>query len=1344
MGNEPALFYEIFLANMSASGLQRVEVLDGARVLKTIEGDELSRSLREPQLGVGDYAVYMWVSLAPGDKPLSISHKLYFEGQQTALEGARSEISYAAPIVISPPVYGNGWLSAEGPYNFNHHRRAIIPLMGKEYVPERYAIDWIKYGPNGKIYKTDGATVEDYYAYGQEIHAVADGEIVDTKDGIPNNVPFDVPATSVGWAAGNLVTEQIGNGTYAYYVHMIPGSLRVKIGDKVKTGDVLGLLGSTGISGAPHLHFHLGDTKDPLFTNGLPYVFNSYEWDGNGDWEGQFNSTWNGSFASPVIVNMSMPGFENVLTLGPMQNSTLKLQTAFEGGVKYRTANDKFTVLDLHGSFHEMGRQYGYLMKNEMQVTYNRTMADLAAMGQSKALIKEAGDMLYESNSEKYVELMSGMSETSGLTLEQQKELNGGVISLIRAYIQKDVNTTAGCSGVAFWGNYSKDGKLYFGRNWDMINSLLSPYLPYMTVAVYHPDSGNTVANLEWIGEVYTETAMNDKGIFLELNNGAQSDPTHVDGRPFAPVKLLDFMFDSSDMADISREFNTTMDADSYIVQAADKNAAYSFEWPTFGVHQRSENVSGLLVAYNDFVPPYPASWEGRVSPPNPIDTRRANFLRMANSGEYRGKMDATLMQKFLELHARDGGGRLSGNLYQVIAVPEDYKMWLHGQNYSGWEEIDLAPLFFGHAGNAAPVKTGPAADEVTISIVPQSEARAALESGKMDYYLSPLAAGDAQAITSGPSNITLYPAISTIMTMVVNPAPAETGINPFSSQKARFALNFLVDREQVAREVYGGGAFGILTNLWPAHPSYKAIAPTVDSFNISYDKKKGMQLLGEAMAEEGIVMVNGTWSYNGTPIALILPIYNGTGANQDTQALAGVVANNLRGAGFMVKIAGYDSYDSLPQYSTNPASMKWNAQITGATYYSASEYEPVFAFTPDSQDGWWQYNNTGINAASGRMSNASTAAEWNAANNEIARLGINDSVGIWLVALDSNFGARKDVSGIVDDRFVGIRDYSTARQASANGKKTLTIGAPSLYDNGSSWNPVVVENLYMMDLLNAVHDPARTADPATLDEKPYRWNFTIERFSAPKHLPEGAFAWSADAKRWVAAPANATAMAKATYDLSRYIGTDWHNGQTIGWADVLYFLASTSDRIYDANKQKVSSEQYKGILDSIVGYRISGNTLETYMNAGAIDDSSLLGVARMFQRAAPFEIYAAGDSVVFAQKKYAYGDGPSSNLTTLSLINGSHIRDVLAAMGGMADAQIAPMVTANGVDYLENGMLASRLKADRMWDAAHGNLVISDGAFYLDYYNQTDGSARLKAFRDPLYPFANGAWLEK
>ena len=643
------------------------------------------------------------------------------------------------------------------------------------------------------------------------------------------------------------------------------------------------------------------------------------------------------------------------------------------------------------------------------------------------------------------------------------------------------------------------------------------------------------------------------------------------------------------------------------------------------------------------------------------------------------------------------------------------------------------------------PVKTGPAADEITISIVPGNKAKDALEAGKLDYYLSPLEIADVVKIKSGAStNITLYPAVSTVMGMYVNPAPADNGINPFSSRKARFALNFLIDREKIAREVYGGAAFPILTNIWPGHPSYTEISSTVDSFNITYDKQKGMQLLGEAMAETGANKPNGTWSYNGTTIKLILPIYNGTGASKETQALANMVAGDLRNAGFDVQLKKFDSYDTLPYYSTDPKSLQWHVAIVGATYYSASKYEPVFAFGPDRQEGWWEYNNSDITAADERMGNAATDAEWNAVNRELARLYISDSVGMWLVALDSNFGARKEVSGIIDDRFVGIRSYGTLRQASTPGKKSLAIGAPSLYDNGSSWNPVVVENIYMMDLLNAIHDSAKVADPKTLEEKPFRWGFEIERYAVPTPLSQGTFAWSAADKQWATVPANATAMTKVTYDLSKYIGAKWHNGEKIGWADVLYFIASTSDRMYDSEKQKISSSQYTGVLDQVVGYRINGNQLETYMNTGAIDDSSLLGVARMFQRAAPFEIYAANDKVVFAQKKYVYGDGPSSNMTPLCLVNVSHVSDVLAAMGSLTDAEVSPMVTAGGKNYLESGMLASRLNADKEWNSAHGNLVISDGAFYLDNYNQGDGSAHLKAFRDPSYLFAAGKWLKK
>ncbi len=641
--------------------------------------------------------------------------------------------------------------------------------------------------------------------------------------------------------------------------------------------------------------------------------------------------------------------------------------------------------------------------------------------------------------------------------------------------------------------------------------------------------------------------------------------------------------------------------------------------------------------------------------------------------------------------------------------------------------------------------KNGPASDEITISIVPEDKAKDALESGKLDYYLAPLAAEDVQKIKSSPNtSIALYPAVSTFMGIDLNAAPAESGINPFASQKARFALNFLIDKGKIAQDVYGGDAFPIATIPWEGHPSYAPISSAVESFNITYDKAKGMQLLSEAMADEGIAMVNGKWAYNGTPLTLIVPIYSTSSSTGARLKLANAIADDLRAAGFAVDVQKYDDYNLMPQYVTDPAKMKWNVDISGAVFYGASKYQEAYFLSPVSEKGWWAYNNSAINAAVKKLSDATEQKEWDSANAELARLYINDSVGIWLVALDSNYGVEKSVKGIVDDRFIGLSAYDTVRKANVPGKMSLSIGTPYLYEEKTSWNPVVVENIYAMGLLNAIHDPTWSTDSKTLDTVPYRWGFEIGRYSAPKALPQGAFAWSAKERKWVAAPANATATAIVKYDLSKYVGANWHNGQKISWADVLYFIASTSDRTYDAEKQKTSSDRYKETLDSVVGYRISGNSLEVYMNARSLDDSSLLSVARMFQRSAPFEIYAADDAVVFSQNKYTYGEVAGSNLTPLNLVNGSHVSDVLAAMGSLTEAQIAPMVTANGVNYLESGMFGARLKADKEWNAAHGNLVISDGAFYLDYYNQTDGSARIRAFRDSSYPFADGQWLAK
>jgi murein DD-endopeptidase MepM/ murein hydrolase activator NlpD len=70
---------------------------------------------------------------------------------------------------------------------------------------------------------------------------------------------------------------EIGNGLFAFYAHMQPGSLRVKVGDKVARGQVLGLLGNTGNSSEPHLHFQICNANSELGSEGLPYEFASFE-----------------------------------------------------------------------------------------------------------------------------------------------------------------------------------------------------------------------------------------------------------------------------------------------------------------------------------------------------------------------------------------------------------------------------------------------------------------------------------------------------------------------------------------------------------------------------------------------------------------------------------------------------------------------------------------------------------------------------------------------------------------------------------------------------------------------------------------------------------------------------------------------------------------------------------------------------------------------------------------------------------------------------------------------------------------------------------------------------------
>jgi Peptidase family M23 len=190
-------------------------------------------------------------------------------------------VSTHEPAVISPPLYGERWLDGNSCCDMTAHRMALNPLNGQLWAAERFAIDYVQLSPDGTMFKGDSSKPESFPYFGSDIHAVADGPVVAVLDGLPEQVagrsPTGLPLDQYG---GNHVVQDIGNGNFAFYAHLKTGSVKVKVGDQLSTGQVLANLGNSGNTDAPHLHFHVMSAPDPLLSNGLPFVFKSFTLDG--------------------------------------------------------------------------------------------------------------------------------------------------------------------------------------------------------------------------------------------------------------------------------------------------------------------------------------------------------------------------------------------------------------------------------------------------------------------------------------------------------------------------------------------------------------------------------------------------------------------------------------------------------------------------------------------------------------------------------------------------------------------------------------------------------------------------------------------------------------------------------------------------------------------------------------------------------------------------------------------------------------------------------------------------------------------------------------------------------
>ncbi|MGO4703650.1 M23 family metallopeptidase [Dyella sp. 2RAB6] len=300
------LAYELHISNfygdtgvLKPKGLQ-VFADDAKTPLLTLDKNQLSQFVRPTpaehvpvSIAPGKRAVvFVWITLPAGAAvPHTLRHHIEFDTEKktvTTLDGAATKVGSQKPMTLGPPLRGGRWLAHEGPGNaHSHHWGSLVAVNGDLTIPQRYALDLVGVDASGHamrpgIKDMQKTTYADWIGYGAEVIAVADGVVRDTRDGEQEHKPLSPQPEPASLTAdglfGNYVVLELQPGIFATYAHLKKGSVKVKPGDRIQRGQLLGQLGQSGNSAAPHLHFQLSTAVTFEGSEGLPYVFESFDY----------------------------------------------------------------------------------------------------------------------------------------------------------------------------------------------------------------------------------------------------------------------------------------------------------------------------------------------------------------------------------------------------------------------------------------------------------------------------------------------------------------------------------------------------------------------------------------------------------------------------------------------------------------------------------------------------------------------------------------------------------------------------------------------------------------------------------------------------------------------------------------------------------------------------------------------------------------------------------------------------------------------------------------------------------------------------------------------------------
>lgn len=652
----------------------------------------------------------------------------------------------------------------------------------------------------------------------------------------------------------------------------------------------------------------------------------------------------------------------------------------------------------------------------------------------------------------------------------------------------------------------------------------------------------------------------------------------------------------------------------------------------------------------------------------------------------------------------------------------------------------------------------GPAVDKLYFKAFDVDRAGVELEAGEMDLYYYNLKIAAARQLQNS-DKVQLYEAPANTLSLLLNPAPAPAGqLNPFSLPKVRQAMQRLIDREFVAREIYQGQARPMYTVNSTTDFDYLTVFDIIQELDLRYDPEFAREEIAAAMEAAGAELEDDIWTYEGRPVRIKFIIR----VEDERREVGDLVRAALTEAGFQVD-ANYQPFAPAIQtvYSTDPKQFGWHIYTEGWGRGAPNRYDfgsinsfnaPWLGNLPGwQQTGFWQYENEELDELGQQLFRGEFAdkAERDELYREMTRLGLEESVRIWVATVNSTYALDKEVQGITQDLAAGPRGLWTLRTAYRAGKDELTVGHLWVWTERTTWNPVAgMGDVYSSDIYRQLNDPALWNDPFTGIPQPFRATYEVASAGPDGKLdvPADAFLWNAAKGQWEMVGTGVEAVSKVTFDYSQYIGSNYHHGQPMGLADLLYSLYQGFDLSYNPEKAKIETviaTTSRPSLETYRGFRIVDEThIEVYVDFWHFDDNYIAAYAAPSSLATPWELLYSLDELVFKQRRAAYSDTAAAryNVPWISLVLDRDARLLRRTMLELQRKKAFPtaVFTLPGekAPVIDAKTVEARYKAALAWFDEHGHYIISNGPFLLARYDPPAQFAELDAFRDASYPF--------